>query len=388
MGQSFRDFFVGYSTRAGFMNDVNRLCLFYVYLAIAEFVAVYIATVGFTMAGERITQRIREAYLAAVLRQNIAYFESLKVGEVNTRLTADINSIQDAITGKASATLTSVATFFSALVICFTTSWRLSLVMLAAPVLIIASMSIAATFMVKYTGQSLAAYAPAASIAEEAIGSIRTVAAFGMQSRLVGQYKVHLEAARSAGVKSGVALACMLGVMNAVIFWSYGLAFWQGSRWLVHDKVSLSAILTILFAVIIGAFALGNVSPHAQAFVNGITTVEKISQAVSHISAIDPSLTTGHTLPEINGEIELRNIRHIYPSRPDTLVVDNFYHTFPAGKMTAIVGPSGCGKSTVVGLIERFYKPVRGSICMYFGFSSPILVLTPFKISMDMTFHP
>ena len=311
MGQSFRDFFVGYSTRAGFMNDVNRLCLFYVYLAIAEFVAVYIATVGFTMAGERITQRIREAYLAAVLRQNIAYFESLKVGEVNTRLTADINSIQDAITGKASATLTSVATFFSALVICFTTSWRLSLVMLAAPVLIIASMSIAATFMVKYTGQSLAAYAPAASIAEEAIGSIRTVAAFGMQSRLVGQYKVHLEAARSAGVKSGVALACMLGVMNAVIFWSYGLAFWQGSRWLVHDKVSLSAILTILFAVIIGAFALGNVSPHAQAFVNGITTVEKISQAVSHISAIDPSLTTGHTLPEINGEIELRNIRHI-----------------------------------------------------------------------------
>lgn len=371
MGQSFRDFFVGSSTRADFTDDVNRLCLFYIYLAIAEFVAVYIATVGFTMAGERITQRIREAYLAAVLRQNIAYFESLKVGEVNTRLTADVNSIQDAITGKASATLTAVATFVSAVVICFVTSWRLSLVMLAAPTLIIASMSITATFMVKYTSQSLAAYAPAASIAEEAISSIRTVAAFGMQSRLVGQYKVHLETARDAGVKSGVALACMLGVMNAVIFWSYGLAFWQGSRWLMHDKVSLSAILTILFAVIIGAFALGNVSPHAQAFVNGITTVEKLSQAVSRNSAIDPSLVTGHTLPEINGEIELKNIRHVYPSRPDTLVVDNFCHTFPPGKMTAIVGPSGCGKSTIVGLIERFYLPVRGSICTYLDVCRP-----------------
>lgn len=133
----------------------------------------------------------------------------------------------------------------------------------------------------------------------------------------------------------------------------------------MHDRVSLSAILTTLFAVIIGSFALGNISPHAQAFVNGISTVEKIAQTVSRSSVVDPSLGTGLILPEIRREITLENIRHVYPSRPDTLIVDNLSHIFPLGKMTAIVGPSRCGKSTIVGLTERFYQPVGRSICSY-----------------------
>jgi ATP-binding cassette subfamily B (MDR/TAP) protein 1 len=315
------------------------------------------------MAGEHIAQRIREKYLAAILRQNIAYFEGIGVGEINNRITEDTNLIQDAITGKASLTLSAIATFVSALIISFVKSWRLALILLPALLLIVGSMSVGASFMIKYTVSSMGALGQGASIAEEATSSINTVTAFGLQPVLARQYEKHIASARRAGIRSGIALATMIAVMNGVIFWSYGLAFWQGSRFLVKDEVSLSAILTILFSTIAGAFALGNVSPHTQAFVNGITATTKISQTICRESSIDPSLPTGEKPETVKGDIELQNIRHAYPSRPGVLVLDGLDIKFPQGKMTAIVGPSGCGKSTIVGLLERFYEPASGNIC-------------------------
>lgn len=362
MGQSFRGYFVGDTAPDVFGHEVGRLSLFYVYLAVVEFAAVYAATVGFAVAGDRITQRIRERYLAAILRQNIAYFEGLAVGEANTRLTADTNLIQDAITGKASATLSAVATFLSALIISFVKSWVLTLVLFPAQVLIVATMGVGAKYMVKYTVQSLGAYAAGSGLAEEAIRSIRTVMAFGMQQKLVRKYETHVAGAHQAGTKSGIALACMIAAMNGIIFWSYGLAFWEGSRLVMQGQVTLSAILTILFANITGAFALGNISPHTQAFVNGITATDKISQACCRQSPVDPSQVTGKIPERLAGDVEFKSIRHVYPSRPGAIVLDGFDHIFPAGKMTAIVGPSGCGKSTIVGLLERFYQPVGGTI--------------------------
>ncbi|EFW98992.1 ABC multidrug transporter mdr1 [Grosmannia clavigera kw1407] len=95
MGQSFRGFFMGHTTLDKFSDEVANISLLYVYLAIVEFSAIYFATVGFTMAGDRIAQRVREKYLAAVLRQNIAYFDGLAIGEVNTLLDGVDISTQD-----------------------------------------------------------------------------------------------------------------------------------------------------------------------------------------------------------------------------------------------------------------------------------------------------
>lgn len=128
---------------------------------------------------------------------------------------------------------------------------------------------------------------------------------------------------------------------------------------------SRSAILTILFVNITGAFALGNISPHTQAFVNGITATENISQACCRQSPIDSTVSPGTIPKTFTGAIELRNVRHIYTSRKESLILDNFSHSFPPGKMTAIVGSLDCGKSTIVGLLQRFYQPVNGNICKY-----------------------
>jgi ATP-binding cassette subfamily B (MDR/TAP) protein 1 len=88
-----------------------------VYIAIASFGCIYVATVGFIYTGEHIAQKMREQYLAAVLRQNIAYFDKLGAGEITTRISSDMNSVQDGISQKVSLTITGFATFIGALVV-------------------------------------------------------------------------------------------------------------------------------------------------------------------------------------------------------------------------------------------------------------------------------
>jgi ATP-binding cassette, subfamily B (MDR/TAP), member 1 len=100
------------------------------------------------------------------------------------------------------------------------------------------------------------------------------------------------------------------------------------------------------------------------AFTKAAAAGRKIFVAIERSSLIDPFSEGGKKLKGVRGTIELRKIRHIYPSRPDHMVLDNFSLLFPADKTTALVGPSDSGKSTVIGLIERFYNPVSGEILL------------------------
>jgi ATP-binding cassette subfamily B (MDR/TAP) protein 1 len=79
---------------------------------------------------------------------------------------------------------------------------------------------------------------------------------------------------------------------------------------------------------------------------------------------MDPNSSEGRKLDGLDGTIELRNIRHIYPSRPEVVVMEDVSLVIPAGKQTALVGTSGSGKSTIVGLVERFYDPVGGEVLL------------------------
>jgi ATP-binding cassette subfamily B (MDR/TAP) protein 1 len=363
LAQAFKEFFLGTSSGSHLSSLVARFALYYIYIAIGQFVSVYISTAGFMIAGETITQRLREKYLAAILRQNIAFFDVLGAGEITTRITADMNLIQDSLTGKLSLTLYSCANFGTAFIISFVKSWRMALILISAIVAETGSMSICSSFMVKYTHMSLSAYADGSTAAEEAISSIRHVTAYGIQDKLADRYQKFLTIAEYYGLRSRIALAVMMAIMNGVIFWTYGLTFWQGSRYLVVGEIELGALVTILLAVLTGAFTFGNISPNFQAFATGVAATGKILATISRESPLDSSSTTGSKLQTVSGAIELKNIRHVYPSRPEVLTLDGVNLLFPAGKTTAIVGASGCGKSTLAGLIERFYEPISGEIC-------------------------
>ncbi|KAI8930845.1 hypothetical protein NX059_011865 [Plenodomus lindquistii] len=359
---TFTSFSVDANAASTFQDQINTFTLYFVYLGVGSFVTSYISIVGFSYTGERITQQIRELYLRAIFRQNIAFFDFLGSGEITTRISSDMNLVQDGIGQKIGLFVTGVSMFVSALIVGFVRSWKLSLIMLAATFALIMMMGINGTFMRKAQTLSVDEYATAASLAEEVLASARNVAAFGTQKRLEEKYKSFVDRASKFDFKAKFWLSLMIAGMMGILNLQYALAFWQGKRFLDQGELGVSNILTVVMALMIAGFSIGQNLPHLQAFGGATAAATKVFNTIERNSPIDPETDDGEIPGNFIGNLEFRNLKHIYPSRPDTVVLSDFNLSVPSGKMIALVGASGSGKSTIVGLLERFYLPMEGEI--------------------------
>lgn len=362
MTTAFKGVQYGTTSYDDFYRELCKNVLYFVYLGIGEFITTYICTIGFIYTGEHVTQKIREHYLEAILRQNIGYFDKLGAGEVTTRITADTNLIQDGVSEKVGLTLTAISTFITAFIVAYVKFARLAGICTSTIVALVVIMGGGSRFIVKYSQLSLESYGAGGTVAEEVISSIRNATAFGTQDKLAKQYETHLRRAERWGMRLQMALGVMIGGMFGIMYLNYGLGFWMGSRYLVDGEVGVGQVLTILMAILIGSFSLGNASPNGQAFTSAVAAAAKIFSTIDRASPVDPTANDGTILDHVDGDIELCNVKHIYPSRPEVTVMDDVSLLIPAGKTTALVGPSGSGKSTVVGLVERFYLPVGGTV--------------------------
>ncbi|KAK9491115.1 P-loop containing nucleoside triphosphate hydrolase protein [Lipomyces doorenjongii] len=347
-----------------YYDTIRRLSLYLVYLGIADIILSHIKTFIFIDRGEVLSARIREHYLAATLKQNIGYFDKIGSGEITSRITADTILVQEAISEKISFMIANSTTFFVALVIAFTQSYILTFIMLSVLVSIILSTGIASAYMVKYLKKSQDGYAVGGTLAEEVIGSVRNVHAFGIQEIMTHAYDNYLKVSEYWGICAGIATGLMNGTMYLCSFSTDALAYWQGVRLYSEYQATLGNIVTIIFTVFQGAYAFAIISPYLSSVTSGIAAGSKVFATIDRVSAIDSGEETGIKLNEVDGSIELKNVKFIYPSRPNVTILNDFSLKIPAGKTVALVGSSGSGKSTIVGLIERFYNPISGEVLL------------------------
>ncbi|EFR00485.1 leptomycin B resistance protein pmd1 [Nannizzia gypsea CBS 118893] len=361
---SFADRSNGVTSISELSAEVAKVCLYWIYLGIAMFFFIYITTVGFYYVGERIVMRLRYAYLRTILRQNIAFFDTLGAGDVTTCITSDMNLIQEGITSKVSMGLTAVATFFSAYTITYIQYWRLGLIMTSTVVVMLLTGTAGGILAVRYSKSSMTLYNSGSNLAEESIGSIRHVTAFGIQNTLANKYLGFLRQGEKPGIKARLAISFMISFMNGLPFLSYSLCFWQSGRYIISGHMSPGAAVTATMAIVIGGFAIGKVAPSLQSFMASTASASMIIRSMQRASPEDPMSNDGRKLEEIKGEVSFNDISLVYPSRQDVVVLKRVTLTMPAGKITAIVGPTGSGKSSIIGLVERFYRPTGGHITL------------------------
>ena len=122
------------------------------------------------------------------------------------------------------------------------------------------------------------------------------------------------------------------------------------------SEVSLKPFLAV------GAFSLSQIAPNLQAVGYATGAANKVLFTIWRVPPIDSASSEGEKPSQVAGTISLHNVDFYYPSRPSVKVLNNFSATFPSGKITALVGASGSGKSSVIGLIQRFYDIVGGSV--------------------------
>ena len=334
------------------------------YLAAAAFLLNYVSNVAFIMNGERLSRVIREKYFAAILRQNIAYFDMLGAGELTSRITGDLNLVRDGLGEKIGFTATGISTFVTAYVIGFIRSWELALILLSSVIALLLMASIIIPFLTRDGKKSLDSSAGSGTVAQETFSFIRNVNALGIQVKMLLRYETFVNEAALWGIRERV-LSGMLGAgVVLVLYLTYALCFWQGLRFIRNGEVSLAVVVTVFELLMVGGFALGAIVPFLRAFTTSATAGVKILGTIDRKSPMDPASIIGLKPEKMTGSIEFNNVKLIYPSRPKVVVLEQFNLCIPAGKTTALVGPSGSGKSSITELIERFYEPVQGQITL------------------------
>ena len=237
---------------------------------------------------------------------------------------------------------------------------RLSLVMIAVQPIVIGSFY-ARTVLMKSMARK--AQKEGSQLASEAVINHRTITAFSSQKRILCLFGETLKGPRKESIKqswiSGFGLFSSKffnTASSALVFWYGG---WLLQQNLIEPKHLFQAFLIFLFTTYIIAEA-GSMTNDLS---KGSSAIQSVIAILDRKSEIDPDNKWGLDIKRrIKGRVELKNVFFAYPSRPDQMIFKGLTLKIDAGQTVALVGQSGSGKSTIIGLIERFYDPDKGSI--------------------------
>lgn len=346
------------------VSTVNQYCLYFLYLAIFTFFCSYALIAFWMWTGARQANRVRSLYLKAVLRQDVAFFDKdATTGELLMGLNEQTLAYQLAISEKVGSFLMNVGTFVIGMAIAFWRGWDLTLIILAmVPILALVGAGIGIMGS-KLTKSADIAYAKANTISQQALGNIRTVAAFNHEDQVVREYSAALEWPLKAGIKQGLMQGCIIGCTNGIFFMTYAAAMYYGAVRVADGAYTGGDVLNVIFAAIIGGFALGQAAPSVRYFFQGRNAGAVLFEMIEKKPEIDLD-APGEELENVTGDLTLQNVYFNYPARPDKPVFQNFNLHIPAGSVTALVGSSGSGKSTAVQLLQRFYDPQQGAVLL------------------------
>eukprot|EP01105_Mastigella_eilhardi_P005939 TRINITY_DN175_c0_g3_i2.p1 TRINITY_DN175_c0_g3~~TRINITY_DN175_c0_g3_i2.p1 ORF type:complete len:1313 (-),score=403.59 TRINITY_DN175_c0_g3_i2:66-4004(-) len=345
-------------------SAVAKVALKMVYVGIGAGAAALLQNALFMITGEMQASTMRRRYLKSVLRQDMGWHDVNESGVLTARIASDIQKVQDAISEKVGQFLQYTSMFITGFIVGFCYDWKMSLVLTACTPALIVAGGIVGAVTGKMTARVQNAYGAAGGVAGEVISCIRTVSAFGGERAETDRYGSTLRASLRAGLVQAHAQGLGFAFMFFVMFSSYALAFWYGSVRVRSGAMTAGEVLIVFIAVLMGSASIGQAATPMGSMSAGRGAAYHIFKVIARVPEIDSESTDGVKPETIEGRIELKDIQFCYPSRPEAQILRGLSLTVEPGKTLALVGGSGCGKSTVIGLLERFYNPISGTITL------------------------
>ncbi|XP_072331104.1 antigen peptide transporter 1-like [Scyliorhinus torazame] len=326
--------------------------------ALTEFICDCVYNV--TMTG--IHTRIQTSVFRSVVRQDIAFFDTVHTGDITSRITTDTNTMSESLTERLSLLMWYLMRAVFLLAFMVNLSFKLTLLTLIGMFVI--------SIIPKYTGkyyQKLSAkvqesLAKANDVAVETFSSMKTVRSFANEDGESRRYGDRLEDTYRLNKKEAAAYAGFMWTNSLSDLVLKLTLLYCGGCLVEAGNVTSGNLVSIIFYTLQFTTAievLMNVYPNVK---KAVGASEKVFEYMDRKSAIS---TMGTLVPAtLRGQVEFRNVTFAYPKRPDTKVLKNVSFELKCGEITALVGPSGGGKTTCVALLERFYQPQSGEILL------------------------
>lgn len=346
-------------------NSLNGIALLLLgTLAVQAFFS-FFSSYGFNRCGESALADLRRETFGRLLGLPMTFFAHRRVGELSSRLSADLTVIQETLTGTIPQFLRQAVLLTGGIILIVVTSWRLGGVMISTfPVLLLAAILMGR----RIRGLSRSAQdhlAEGGTVVEESLHGIVNVKAFGTERFELGRYAAQLEKFLQVILRTARLRASLVSFIIFGVFGSIVLVFWYGARLMQEGQLTFGELTRfILYTTFVGGSvaSFADVFSQVQKTLGATERVRELHREIPEIEVLEPA--PAGPAPRLRGEVSFEEVEFRYPSRMDVAALRGLNLHARAGEKIALVGPSGAGKSTLVSLLLRLYDPTSGRLLL------------------------
>lgn len=345
-----------------YFSNMNDIGIYLILVLSLQSVFSYFRVYLFVNYTENTLASLRQAVYSHLIKLPMSYFVQQRVGDLNSRMSADISQIQDTLTTTIAEFLRQFMLIVGGIILLLFISPKLTLLMLAiVPVVAVAAV-VFGRFIRKTSKQVQESVATSNTVIEETLQGIVNVKAFANEFFENVRYQKSTEEIVKIAIKGGkyrggfasFIIFCLFGAIVSVIW--YGVYLASQKQLQIGDLISF-----ILYSAFVGASFGGIAEMYAQ-IQKAIGSVERVFEILDEEPEVLEINAIQTNLKRVEGNVSFVDVAFTYPSRKEIQVLKNITLTAKKGETIAIVGPSGSGKSTLISLLLRFYDPEKGQL--------------------------
>ncbi|KAL6634179.1 hypothetical protein ACP70R_026850 [Stipagrostis hirtigluma subsp. patula] len=362
MGSMFSVYFL--TDHAEIKDKTRVYALIFVTLAVLSFLLNIGQHYNFGVMGEELTKRIREQILAKILTFEIGWFDrdTNSTGTICSQLAKDANVVRALVGDRMALVIQTVSAVFIACTVGLVITWRLALIMIVVQPLIVACLTTRRILLKSMAKKSVQAQSMSSKLAAEAVSNLHTITAFSSQGRILRLFEQAQDGPRKESMRQSWFAGLGLATSVALMACTWPLDYWYGGRLMVEHHITAKAFFQIFLILSSTGRVIADAVSVTTDLAKGADAIASIFSVLDRETEIDSDNPEGYKPDKLKGEVEIIGVDFAYPSRPDAIIFKGLFLSIQPGKSTALVGQSGSGKSTIIGLIERFYDPLRGVV--------------------------
>jgi ATP-binding cassette, subfamily B, bacterial len=312
--------------------------------------------------GELVVAKLRGDVFAHLTGLDAAFYDSEKIGEIVSRLSADTTQLKSAFGASASIALRNFFMFFGAGAMMVVTSPKLSAYVLIAIPFIILPLYAAGRSVRARARAAQDTLADATAFATESLSAVRVMQAFLAEAASVARFRAAAWSAYEAARATTKTRALVTIAAIFLAFASVVVVLWLGAQDVLAHRMTGGALSQFLLFAVLAAGALGELSQVWSEVSAAAGAASRIAELLA-IRAMIKRPEPAALLPSpAQGRIAFDKVAFSYPTRPSDRVLKSVSLAVAPGEVVALVGPSGAGKSTIFQLAMRFYDPSEGAV--------------------------